>query len=130
MAQAPTTILQEINGLYVALYDRAADNQGIDYWCGQLGVTPAAAATTAVTDAQAKSLGAQFVSTQATYFTATYGNLNDLQYVQALYGNIGGNAGDATGVQYWFSQLETAIGGSTSPSVIQAARAADRGAVC
>ena len=123
MAQAPTTILQEINGLYVALYDRAADNQGIDYWCGQLGVTPAAAATTAVTDAQAKSLGAQFVSTQATYFTATYGNLNDLQYVQALYGNIGGNAGDATGVQYWFSQLETAIGGSTSPSVIQAARA-------
>ena len=96
MAQAPATILQEINGLYIALYDRAADQGGIAYWCNVLGVTPAQAATTTITAAQATLLGQQFVSTQATYFTATYSSLNDLQFVQALYYNIGGNSGDPT----------------------------------
>ncbi len=125
MAQAPTTVLQEINALYVALYDRAADNQGINYWAAQVGLTAAQAATTPVTTAQATLLGQQFVATQATYFNATYGGLNDLQYVQALYGNIGGNAGDATGVQYWFSALTTleAQAGQTQ----QSARAAIAG---
>ena len=125
MAQAPTTVLQEINALYVALYDRAADNQGINYWCAQVGLTAAQAATTPVTTAQATLLGQQFVSTQATYFNATYGNLNDLQYVQALYGNIGGNAGDATGVQYWFSALTTLE--SQAGQTQQSARAAIAG---
>jgi peroxidase len=125
MAQAPTTILQEINGLYVALYNRAADNQGINYWCAVLGVTPSAAATTPVTTAQATLLGQQFVATQATYFTAAYGSLSDLQYVQALYGNIGGNAGDATGVQFWYSALQTAE--SQAGATVQSARAAIAG---
>ena len=97
MAQAPATVLQEINGLYVALYDRAADNQGINYWAGQLGMSAAQAATTPITTAQATLLGQQFVTTQATYFLATYASLNDIQFVEALYGNIGGNAGDPTG---------------------------------
>ena len=118
MAQAPTTVLQEINALYVALYDRAADNQGINYWAAQVGMTAAQAATTPVTTAQATLLGQQFVATQATYFTATYGSLNDIQYVEALYGNIGGNAGDAVGVQYWFGQLtalEAQVGQTCKP---------------
>ena len=125
MAQAPTTVLQEINALYVALYDRAADNQGINYWAAQVGMTAAQAATTPVTMAQATLLGQQFVATQATYFTATYGSLNDIQYVEALYGNIGGNAGDAVGVQYWFSQL-TALEAQAGQTV-QSARAAIAG---
>jgi hypothetical protein len=128
MAQAPATILQEINGLYVALYDRAADNAGINFWSAQLGVTAAQAATTAITPAQATLLGQEFVTTQSTYFTATYAALNDIQFVEALYGNIGGNAGDPAGIQYWYGLLQAAEGGSTSPAVIQAARAGIVGA--
>ncbi len=125
MAQAPATILQEINGLYVALYDRAADNAGINFWSAQLGVTAAQAATTPITTAQAALLGQQFVTTQSTYFTATYAALNDIQFVEALYGNIGGNAGDPTGIQYWLAQLQVAEAGGANA---QAARASIVGA--
>src|ERR1035438_6323393 len=123
MAQAPATILQEINGLYIALYDRAADNAGINFWSAQLGVTAAQAATMPITTAQATLLGQEFVTTQSTYFTATYAALNDIQFVEALYGNIGGNAGDPAGIQYWYGLLQAAEGGSTSPAVIQTPRA-------
>ncbi len=108
--------------------DRAADNAGINFWSAQLGVTAAQAATTAITTAQATLLGQQFVTTQSTYFTATYAGLNDIQFVEALYGNIGGNAGDPAGIQYWYGLLQAAEGGSTSPAVIQAARAGIVGA--
>ncbi len=118
MAQAPATILQEINGLYVALYGRAADNTGMNYWCGQVGVTPAQAAITAITPAQATLLGQQFVNTQSTYFNAQYGSLNDTQFIQALYVNIGGNTGDASGIVYWLSLLTSAeaVPGATQQS--------------
>jgi S-layer protein len=123
MAQAQATILQEINGLYVAVYGRAADGPGIDYWCGQLGITAATAASTLVTPAQETLLGQAFVNTQSTYFNLQYGALTDLQFIQALYVNIGGNTGDANGVQYWFSLLQTAEGASPSAAQILAARA-------
>ena len=120
MAQAAATILQEINGLYVAVYGRAADGPGLDYWCGTLGVSTSAAATTAVTPAQQTALGQAFVNTQSSFFTTTYGALTDIQFVQALYVNIGGNTGDATGVQYWFNQLQLSEAAGNS---VTAARA-------
>ena len=106
-----TTVTQEINGLYVALYNRAADGPALDYWVSVLAAHDPAinlgnASTTQISAADAQFLGQQFVSTQSTYFTSQYGALNDLQYVQALYVNIGGNTGDPVGVQYWFSQLQ------------------------
>jgi hypothetical protein len=102
---------------------KAADGPGIDYWCGTLGVTTAAASTTLVTLAQQTALGQAFVNTQSTYFTGLYGGLTDIQFVQALYMNIGGNTGDAGGIQYWFSLLQAAEGASPTAAQIQAARA-------
>ena len=113
MAQAPATVLQEINALYVALYGRAADGAGITYWISTLAakdpaVTLTNAATMAISTADATFLGQQFVNTQSTYFTTQYGGLNDTQFIQALYVNVGGNAGDPNGVQYWVNLLTAA----------------------
>jgi hypothetical protein len=36
MAQAPATVLQEVNALYIAMYGRAADSIGLNYWVGQI----------------------------------------------------------------------------------------------
>jgi hypothetical protein len=124
MAQAQATILQEINGLYVAVYGRAADGPGINYWCGTLGVSVAAAATTPVTVAQQTALGQAFVNTQSTYFLTQYPTtMNDITFVQALYMNIGGNTGDAGGIAYWFSLLQAAEGPAPTAAQITAARA-------
>ena len=40
-------------------------------------------------------------------FAATYGSLTDVQFVNAVYQNVLGAAGDAAGVDYWVSQLKT-----------------------
>lgn len=106
----PLTIQQYINGLYISLYDRAADSVGHKFWVASLGVTEAAAQTTNITSAQQLQLASQFVSTQSTYFTATYGPLNNSQFVEALYQNLGGRAGDADGVTYWSGELNKLLG--------------------
>jgi hypothetical protein len=125
MAQAQATILQEINGLYVAVYGRAADGPGITYWCGTLGVSVAAAALTQVTLPQQIALGQAFVNTQSTYFLTLYPTtMNDITFVQQLYTNIGGNTGDAGGIAYWFSLLQAAEGPAPTAAQITAARAA------
>jgi len=107
-----TTVQQEILGLYAALYNRAADYAGLSYWVGVVGaqadsggVTMATAGATAITAADAQLLGQLFVGAQSVYFNATYGSLNDSQFIAALYANIGGNAGEPAGVSYWLSQL-------------------------
>jgi hypothetical protein len=113
MAQASATVQQEINGLYAALYGRAADGPGIDYWAAQLSakdpaVTSTNSATLPISTADSTFLGQLFVTTQSTYFTTQYASLNDLGFVQALYQNVGGNTGDTNGVQYWLSLLTAA----------------------
>jgi hypothetical protein len=123
MVQA--TVSQEINGLYVALYGRAADGPGVNYWISLLSaydpaVTSANAATLAISVADETYLGQQFVKTQSSYFNTQYGSLSDLQFVQALYTNIGGNTGNASGIQYWLGLLAAA---EASGETLQNARA-------
>ena len=65
-------------------------------------------------------LGQAFVNTQSTYFNATYGSLTDSDFINALYVNIAGNAGDPGGVAYWSNLLAQAEAGGES---VQAARA-------
>jgi hypothetical protein len=113
MAQAQATVLQEINGLYVALYGRAADGPGLNYWVSLLSahdpaVTSANASTLALSAADAMYLGQQFVNTQSSYFNTQYGGLTDSQFVQALYVNVGGNTGNAAGIAYWLNLLTAA----------------------
>ena len=127
LTSGTTTVQQEILGLYAALYNRAADSPGYSYWVsidGQQsdsgGVTVGNASTNAVTLADAAVLGQQFVNTQNTYFNQTYGSLTDSAFINALYVNLGGNAGDPTGVAYWANLLAQAEAGGES---VQAARA-------
>src|SRR5262245_59195199 len=99
------TVLQGISGLYVTLYNRAADDVGEAYWAGRLGLSVTQAAGATVSAAQMSTLASLFVSTQSTYFNAVYGALNDTQFIQALYRNLGGNDGDAGGILYWVGKL-------------------------
>jgi hypothetical protein len=125
-----TSVQQEILGLYAALYGRAAEFPGFSYWIGVVGqqsdgvgVTVANAGSTEVTLNDAAVLGQAFVNTQSTYFNSVYGSLNDSQFINALYVNIGGNAGDPTGIAYWASLLQQAEGANPTAAQIQAARA-------
>jgi hypothetical protein len=113
-------------GLYAALYDRAGEMPGYSSWINYLKLQPDATgvsvsnANTGTTSFQdAKVLGEAFVNSQSTFFDATYGGLTDSQFVNALYTNIGGNGGDASGIQFWSSQLKVLESGGLSA---QAAR--------
>jgi hypothetical protein len=126
-APPPTSVQQEILGLYAALYGRATDSGGVSYWTGIVGqqsdgsgVTTTNAGTTAVTLNDAAVLGQAFVNTQNTYFNQIYGSLNDSAFINALYVNIGGNAGDPGGIAYWATILAQNEAGGQS---VQAARA-------
>jgi probable HAF family extracellular repeat protein len=126
-APAATSVQQEVLGLYLALYNRAADFPGYSFWINvdaaqadSGGVTVANANTTAVTLNDAALLGQAFVNTQSTYFNATYANLDDNAFINALYVNIGGNAGDPTGIAFWAGLLAQA---EATGQGLQAARA-------
>ena len=115
---SPTTVQQEDLGLYMALYNRAAEFPGYSYWVGVVGqqpdgagVTVANAGSTAVTFNDAQVLGQAFVNTQATFFNQTYASLTDSAFINALYVNIGGNAGDPGGITYWATLLQQAEAG-------------------
>jgi hypothetical protein len=128
-ATEATTIQQEIAGLYAAVYNRAADSFGMQYWVNvvaqqadALGITYSAAANTPISTNDAALLGQLFVATQSAYFNQTYGNLTDTNFVNALYFNIGGqNAEAASAIAYWVNIIQA---GEASGLSVQNARAA------
>jgi probable HAF family extracellular repeat protein len=123
-----TTIQQEIAGLYAAVYNRTADASGMQYWdnvvaqqADATGVTFASAANTPISTSDASLLGQMFVATQSAYFSQTYGNLNDSDFVNALYLNMGGqNAETPSAITYWENIIQA---GETSGLSVQNARA-------
>ena len=107
------TVQQQINGLYISTYGRAADAGGYEFWIDQLNLidpnlnaTVENAPTLVIPVADAAALGQLFVTTQSSFFQQTYGGLNDLEYVSQIYINLGGNTGDAGGIAYWFGKLQ------------------------
>jgi hypothetical protein len=101
-------------GLYATLYNRGAEMPGYSSWIDYLrqqpdagGVTISNANSGTTSFHDAKVLGEGFVVSQSTFFDATYGNMPDSQFINALYVNIGGSAGEASGIQFWTSQLQT-----------------------
>ena len=127
-APPPTSVQQEVLGLYAALYNRATDFGCVSYWVDVVGhqpdgsgVTTANAGTMAITVNDATVLGQQFVNTQNTYFNATYGSLSDSAFITALYVNLAGNATNiAAGIGYWANLLQAAEAAGQS---VQSARA-------
>jgi copper(I)-binding protein len=108
-----------INGLYIVLYGRTADSGGYNYWLNTQGVSPAAAAVTPISAASEQALSKAFVSTQSSYFDATYGltsssgaALSDTNFILALYNNLGGNDTGVSGaaLTYWQNALNAVNG--------------------
>ncbi|ASV36010.1 hypothetical protein CI807_07370 [Pseudomonas sp. NS1(2017)] len=91
---ATATNAQKIAGLYAAFFERAPDAAGLSYWEGQF-----------TGNATVNTIAVQFAANPV--FAATYGSLTDVQFVNAVYQNVLGAAGDAAGVDYWVSQLKT-----------------------
>ncbi|WP_299026462.1 DUF4214 domain-containing protein [uncultured Sulfitobacter sp.] len=88
--------------LYQATLDRNPDASGLDGWTNSL------AAGTALTQVAGGFVGSR-------EFSATYGNLNNSQFVNQLYLNVLDRAGDAAGIAGWVSRLE---GGSSRAEVV------------
>lgn len=92
---------QSVAALYVAIFNRAPDQAGLNYWTAQ--VNGGVAFT---------QIAAGFA--QHEVFTTGIGALNNAAYVAALYTNILGSAGDTAGLAYWTSRLS---GGESKASV-------------
>ncbi|MDX9875210.1 MAG: DUF4214 domain-containing protein [Spongiibacteraceae bacterium] len=81
-----------IAGLYVAFFNRAPDAEGLSFWLGQFNA-----------GATVRNLAAGFAGHPV--FEATYGGMNNQQFVEAVYVNMLGAAGDTTGISHWVGQL-------------------------
>lgn len=84
----------KIAALYSAVFNRAPDQEGLDFWLAQL-------------DGGASLVDAAVGFTLHPVFTETYGDMTSIEFVQALYMNVLGSAGDAAGIQYWVDRLAT-----------------------
>ena len=90
---ATATNAQKIAGLYAAFFDRAPDAAGLSYWETQFTGT-----------ATVNTIASLFAAHPV--FETTYGAMTDVEFVNAIYLNVLGAAGDANGVDYWVGQLK------------------------
>ena len=95
-----STVSKAITAVYVGMYNRAADLDGFNWWLSNFGGDPDAA----VTAQQMSLLSKGFADNP--YFTTAYPpSMSDSDFINQLYLNIGGNAGDSEGVGYWQGRL-------------------------
>ncbi|WP_415251194.1 DUF4214 domain-containing protein [Sulfurimonas sp.] len=91
-----STVEEKIAGLYIAFFNRAADKNGLEYWKAEAGTLGEAEAV--------KTLAFGFAAHPK--FAALYESLENEQYVEAIYINTLGQAGDAEGIAYWKKLLD------------------------
>lgn len=84
---------QKIAGLYAAFFERAPDAAGLAYWEEKF-----------TDSATVADLAVEFAAHPV--FQDTYGDMTDVQFVQAIYQNVLGAPGDADGIDYWVSFLK------------------------
>lgn len=82
----------QITALYVAVYGRAPDTDGMNYWLQAESYADAAAG---------------FV--EHAVFTQEYGNDTNREMVEKFYTNIFGSAGDKEGIDFWAAQLDQGV---------------------
>ena len=86
-----------IEGLYVAFYHRAADQEGLDYWLQR--------ADESTNGDYMYELAAGFA--QNSQFEAEYGSLDDENFVKAVYQNVlNGVDDDANAIAYWEDRVD------------------------
>lgn len=84
---------RQVARLYDTALGRLPDAGGLAYWAGEL-------------DAGATLAGIAQSFTASAEFAAAYGALGNGAFVEAVYRNALGRAGDAEGVAYWTGQLD------------------------
>lgn len=89
---AVVTTQQKVAALYTAIFNRAPDQAGLNFWTAQIDAGKSFA-----------SVAAGFA--QHEVFTTGIGALDNAGYVSALYTNILGSAGDTAGIAYWTARL-------------------------
>jgi len=89
------TLKEKIAGLYVAFFDRAPDESGLNYWINR-GQTM----SQEVVLNQEAALFATHPS-----FDRAYGDLDNRSFVEEVYKNTLGREGDEAGINYWTSRL-------------------------
>jgi len=93
------TIQQKIAGLYIAFFNRAADKEGLDYWESQASLLGEIVAI--------KELASGFALHPK--FTDLYSGLSNQEFVDTIYKNTLGKAGDSEGIAYWTNQLNSGM---------------------
>jgi len=93
---ATATNSQIVYGLYAAIYVRSPDKAGYDYWMAGLNAVPPTATLSQI--ATGFSQRPEWVAAYPTTMT-------DVQYVDAIYQNVLGIAGDAAGRAFWAGNI-------------------------
>ena len=91
------TIQQKIAWLYIAFFNRAADKEGLDYWESRASLLGEIVAI--------KELASGFALHPK--FTDLYSGLSNQEFVDTIYKNTLGKAGDSEGIAYWTNQLNS-----------------------
>jgi hypothetical protein len=92
-----TTYYNDIQKLYVAYFNRPADDAGLKYYEGVLEAATDKAATMAV-------ISADFA--KSTEYTAAFAGKTSAQIVDIIYTNIFGHAADAAGNKFYADNLD------------------------
>ncbi len=91
------SIEQKITGLYIGYFNRAGDKDGLDFWRDKANTSSNSSDTL-------KELSAQFA--KHPLFLSTYSHLNNRAFVEKIYQNSLGKAGDSEGVNFWTQGLD------------------------
>lgn len=95
------SIEQRITGLYVAYFDRSADQSGLNFWKGEASASSDDVLSTL------NKISAMFANNEV--FTSTYSQLLNREFVEAIYQNALGLSGDSQGIDYWTERLNSGI---------------------
>lgn len=90
------TVQQEVAALYSAIFNRAPDQAGLQFW-----VDAIEGGDTLVQAAEGFTLHPVFAE--------TYAGMSNSEFVQQLYVNVLGGAGDANGIQFWTDKLDSGV---------------------
>ncbi|MBV1928650.1 MAG: DUF4214 domain-containing protein [Gammaproteobacteria bacterium] len=101
----PVTNQQIIAGLYVAFYNRAPDKAGLTYWENRAG------------EGNSGNTFNEIASGFASHpkFSELYDHLSNQQFVEAIYLNVLGFAGDTSGITFWTDAI---VGGTSRPQMV------------
>ncbi len=88
----PMAMTGQIERLYRAYFGRATDSAGLSYWRSQRAA-----------GMPIEQISSVFASSPE--FAASYGTLDNRQFVDLIYRNVLGRAADADGLGFWTNQL-------------------------